>query len=143
MASPQWMQNVVPTRFDNDVFPFWDGLKEHKFLLHRCRLSGRYYWPMAICPDADEGGLADMEWTPTSGRGTVYAWGVVHRANDPAFKAETPYAVVLVELEEGPIFPSRIAGKAPEDLHIGMAVEVHYEDVEETGMTLPLFKPVR
>ena len=46
----------------------------------------------------------------------------------------------LVELDEGPIFPTRLVGNRPEGLRIGMPVEIAYEDVQQTGMTLPLFK---
>ena len=37
-----------------------------------------------------------------SGRGTVYSWVVVHQSQHPAFNPDTPYNVVIVELEEGP-----------------------------------------
>ena len=140
MTSPEWMQQVTTTRFDNDVFPFWEALKQHQFLLHRCRRCGTHYWPMTFCPRHDDGVLEDMEWMPTSGRGTIFSYGITHRATSPAFKSEVPYATILVELAEGPIFPTRLAGKAPADLRIGMAVEIAYQDVPETGMTLPLFK---
>ena len=142
MASPPWMQEVITTRFDHDVFPFWDGLKEHRFLLHRCWLCGTFHWPMTLCRACDNATFDDMEWVPTSGRGTIFSYGIVHRATTPAWKSEVPYAAVLVELDEGPIFPTRLSGHAPDDLAIGMAVEVDYQDVPETGLTLPLFKPV-
>ena len=32
-------------------------------------------------------------------RGEVFSWTVVHRSQTPGFETETPYAVVLVELE--------------------------------------------
>jgi uncharacterized OB-fold protein len=32
----------------------------------------------------------------------VHSWSVVHRAPGPAFRADTPYAVLLVTLDEGP-----------------------------------------
>ena len=143
MASPQWMQLVVPTRFDHDVFPFWEGLKRHEFLLYRCSRCGTHYWPMTFCPRHEDGVLEDMAWTPTTGRGTIFSFGIVHRAVSEAFKSETPYATVLVELGEGPIFPTRLSGRAPGDLRIGLPVEIDYQDVPETGMTLPLFKPSR
>ena len=140
MTSPDWAQQVVTARFDNDVFPFWEGLKRHEFLLHRCKRSGTYYWPMAMSPLYDDGGLDDMEWVPTSGRGTIFSFGIVRRATSPAFMAEVPYATVLVELEEGPIFPTRLSGKARDDLRVGMPVEIDYLDVPESGLTLPLFR---
>jgi uncharacterized protein len=135
-----WKTTIVPDTFDNDILPFWEGLKEHKFLLHRCRRCGAHYWPMTLCPKHDDNVFDEMEWAPTSGKGRVFSWEVVHRIRNPAFAAEVPYALVLVELDEGPIFPTRLAGPRPADLRIGMKVEVVFEDIPETGLTLPLFK---
>ncbi len=138
--SPEWMRNVSTARFDNDVFPFWDGLQRHEFLLYRCAKCGTHYWPMTLCRRHGGALLEDMAWVATSGRGTVFSYGVVHRTAAAMFKDEVPYAAVLVELEEGPIFPTRLVGKSPADLRVGMPVEVEYTDVAETGLTLPLFR---
>ena len=135
-----WQQTVVPDMFDNDIIPFWNGLKEHKFKLNRCTRCGAHYWPMALCPKHEDITFDEMEWTPTSGRGKIFAWEVVHKVKTPAIEHELPYALVLVELDEGPIFATRLVGKSPPGLKIGMPVEVAYEDVPETGLTLPLFK---
>jgi uncharacterized OB-fold protein len=42
----------------------------------------------------------EWEWKPVSGRGHIYSYEVVHHAIQPGFKEWTPYAVVLVELDE-------------------------------------------
>ena len=49
----------------------------------------------------------------------------------------------MVELEEGPLIPTNIVGVEPDpnNLTIGMTVEVTYEDITDT-ITLPKFKPV-
>ncbi len=137
-----WEQLVVPDSFDEDVLPFWDGLKEHQFLLYRCKRCGTCYWPMAYCrKHEDIPSLEEMEWVPTSGRGHVFTWLVVHQVLHPAYADETPYAMAMVELEEGPLFPTRLTGCAPDTVKVGLPVEVAYRDVPETGMTLPLFRP--
>ena len=143
MTSPAWMNQVLPTRFDNDILPFWEGLTRHEFLLHRCKLCGQHYWPSAFCAKnhphpamLTEG----MEWVATSGKGAIFTYGIVHQVPNPLLKTEVPYAIVLIELNEGPIFPTRLAGHAPKGLRIGMPVEIMYHDVQETSMTLPLFK---
>jgi uncharacterized OB-fold protein len=138
--SEDWRSLVVSDAFDNDILPFWDGLRQHQFMLCRCGICGAHYWPMALCPKHEDVRFDDMEWAPTSGLGSVFSWSIVHRVNSPIYQPEVPYALVLIELEEGPIFPTRLAGHAPPGLTIGMKVEVVYDDVPETGMTLPLFK---
>jgi uncharacterized protein len=137
-----WKEQVNPAGFDEEILPFWDGLKEHEFLLYRCKRCGASYWPMALCrqhqdiPDLDE-----MEWAPSSGRGTVFTFVVVHQVLNPEYADELPYALAMVELEEGPLFSTRIVGCEPRDVHVGLPVEVRYDDVPSTGMTLPLFRP--
>ncbi len=138
----RWQETVVPDMLDNDIVPFWDALKKHEFRLNRCTRCGTHYWPMTLCPKHEDNGFDEMEWSLTSGRGKIFAWEVVHRVKNPAIKWDLPYTLVLVELDEGPIFPTRLVGNRPDNLRVGMPVEVAYEDVVETGMTLPLFKTV-
>ena len=135
-----WRQTVVPDMFDNDIVPFWNGLKERKFLLYRCKHCNAHYFPMALCPKHEDNTFDDMEWAPTSGRGKIFAWELVHKVKTPQIEHELPYALVLVELDEGPIFATRLAGRSPPGLAIDQRVEIAYEDVPETGLTLPLFK---
>ena len=47
---------------------------------------------------------------------------------------------MLVDLEEGIRLVSNLAEIAPEDVSIGMAVEVFYEEFDD-GLVLPQFRP--
>jgi len=82
----------------------------------------------------------DLEWTGVSGRGTVYTWTVFHRAYHPAFVAEVPYAVVAVELEEGPKMLTNLINCPLSDIKIGMLVEVVFETMNDE-ISLPKFRP--
>jgi uncharacterized OB-fold protein len=136
-----WQEQVTPEAFDNDILPFWEALKSHQFVLYTCQKCGQHYWPMTLCRNHDDVTFDDMKWEPTSGKGQVFTWVVAHRLNNPAHGVDGPYALVMVELDEGPIFPTRLSGRRPEDLRVGMRVEIDYCDVPKTGMTLPLFRP--
>jgi len=61
---------------------------------------------------------------------------VVH----PGF-SELPYVVAIVELEEGVRLLSNIVDCLPDDLCIGMPVEVVFEDVTPE-VKLPKFRPI-
>jgi len=50
-----------------------------------------------------------------------------------------PYTVVLVELEEGVRLTSNVVDMTPEDVYIGMPVEVVFEDIND-NLTLYKFK---
>jgi hypothetical protein len=84
-------------------------------------------------------GSWEWEWAKSSGRGKLHTWTVVTFPMHPAFEDEVPYAVVLIEMEEGPRIVSRIVDVAPEDLRAGMPVEVLFEVVTEE-VTLPRFR---
>jgi uncharacterized protein len=55
------------------------------------------YPPMHACPWCQS---LDWKWQEVSGKGTIHSYEVVHHAIQPGFKDWTPYAVVLVELDE-------------------------------------------
>jgi uncharacterized OB-fold protein len=80
-----------------------------------------------------------LEWTPVSGRGSVYSYSVVHRAQTPAF--QVPYVVAIVELAEGPRMLTSIVDVKPEQVRIGMDVEVAFEPVGD--IALYAFRPAR
>ena len=64
----------------------------------------------------------------------------MHRAPDPAFRAEVPYVVAVIELEEGPHILSNVVECSPAGLSIGMPVHALFEKVApEIGMVK--FKP--
>ena len=74
------------------------------------------------------------------GRGRIFSYVVYHRVYHPAFAQEVPYAVAVIELDEGPRMISNVIGIAPDKLVCDMKVEVAYEPITE-AITLPKFKP--
>ena len=125
----------VPTAESQE---YWAGCKRHELLIQRCRSCGRFqFYPRAVCT----GCLSqDLEWAKASGRGTVYSYSVVYRAPSKAFAADAPYATAIVELEEGVRMMSNVVGCPPEEVRIGMPVEVVFEDVSDE-IALPKFRP--
>lgn len=125
-------------RPDADTAAFWAGLQDGKLLLQHCPDCGAVeYYQQALCRTC---GSDRLEHRPASGRGEVHAFSVVHRAPGPAFKDETPYAVLLVELEEGPRMISRLTGADPSTVDFDLPVELVCVAVDE-HITLPYFQP--
>ena len=77
-----------------------------------------------------------------SGRAKLLSFTIVRRPVSPAFADQVPYVVALVTLEEGPQMMTNIVGCAPEDVTIGMPLEVTFEDWSET-ISIPKFRPRR
>jgi uncharacterized OB-fold protein len=80
------------------------------------------------------------EWSLASGRGEVFSWTITHRPIDPAFADEVPYAVLVVEMEEGPRVVGNLRGLAPSELTLGLPVRVVFEPVAEK-VALTHFEP--
>ena len=127
-------------RPDRVTQPFWDSVKAHAMSIQRCGACGRYvFYPRGHCPACFG---RDLEWRPVSGRGVVHAFTIVHYHPTPVFRADTPYVVALIELEEGVRMMSNLVDVTPDPRHVrvGLPVEVVYEDVTP-GLTLPKFRP--
>lgn len=123
---------------DADSQAYWDGLQQGRLLLQHCGACGHVqFCQQAICRRCAG---TELLHRPASGRGTVHSFSVVHRAPGPAFKQDTPYAVLLVELEEGPRMISSLVDADPMSVDFGMAVELVCEEVN-SRITLPRFRP--
>jgi uncharacterized OB-fold protein len=71
----------------------------------------------------------------------LYTWTVVHQALHPAFSSEVPYALLVVEMDEGPRLVSRLSGGPLERLTLGMRLRVEFRAVDD-DVVLPWFRPV-
>lgn len=120
--------------------PFFDAARAHRLVVQRCRQCGTCRFPARQSCSRCLGGEAD--WVPTSGRGTVFSYGVVHQVYHPAFAADVPYAVIVVELEEGVRMTANIVDCPLDALRIGLPVEVCFED-RTAEVSLPQFRPAR
>ena len=78
---------------------------------------------------------------PTSSRGRVFTWTVTHRPIDPAFANEIPYAVLVVELDEGPRVVGNLLGLEPSELTLELPVVVEIEIAGPNAAFLH-FRPV-
>jgi uncharacterized OB-fold protein len=120
-----------------DTETYWQACHENRLLVPRCGACGHFFLPpVGVCPRC----LApDVALAPVSGRAKVFSFIVVHRPQHPAFFAEAPYGVAIVELEEGPRMHTRLVGIDPADVRIGMDVCVDFQKVDDE-ITLPVFK---
>jgi uncharacterized OB-fold protein len=111
---------------------WWDACKDGKFLVRHCKACGKdHFLPRTICPFCFSG---DTEWKTAAGTGTIYTFSVMRRAN-------APYVLAYVKLDEGPTVMTNIATKDVNSVRIGQRVKVAFEDID-TGQKLPVFVPL-
>lgn len=117
--------------------PFWDGLRAHRLVLQCCQAchTVRHY-PRPVCERCY---AMDSLWVEASGRGTIHSWTVNHHPFHFAFKRESPFVTVTVDLEEGVRMQAPLRDAAAADLKLGLAVQLVYEDVTP-ALTLPAFR---
>jgi uncharacterized OB-fold protein len=120
-----------------DTKPFWDALHARKFRLQRCADCKKIrHYPRPVC---DACFSMNAEWVDASGRGTVHSWTITHHAFHPALKADLPFTLLTVDLEEGVRMQAQSRGIAGEELRTGLPVKLGFEAVKE-GLTLPVFE---
>ncbi len=117
---------------------FWEGTRQGELRLQRCvHCSHAYFPPRPFCPKCSS---AEVETFAANGRASLYSY-VISQRSIPGFEA--PYAIAVVQLEEGPRMMTNITGCAqtPEALRLDMPLEIAFAKQNEE-ITLPLFKPL-
>jgi uncharacterized protein len=118
---------------------FYQFCQRHELRFQRC--SACHTWrhmPRESCRNC---GSFQWTWERSGGTGKIFSWTIVHRALHPGFADDLPYAVVLVELDEGVRLVSHVADLPLEDLRIGLPVTVVFDDVTP-DVTLHKFRPL-
>jgi uncharacterized protein len=114
---------------------FWDGAKAKKLMLPRCDACGAFWFPPSErCPHCLS---TSFQWLETKGEGRIYSFVVYHRVYHPAFEADVPYVVAIVELDEGPRLLTNIVD-APEKVRCDARVRVKFVEAGE-DIVLPKF----
>ena len=120
---------------------FWEGCKAGELRLQRCTDcdAGAYFPPRPFCPGC---GGRKVSVFRASGKGTLYSYVINHRPAAPGFTP--PYAIAVVELDEGPRMMSNIIDcpQTPEALELDMKLEVAFEKLDDK-ITLPQFRPAK
>lgn len=118
---------------------FWTSGADGILRFLQCSTCGYYVHPPApICPRCLTKTLSPQ---PVSGRATVATFTVNHQPWIPGF--DPPYVVAMVEIDEQPSvrLTTNVVDCNPEDVVIGMPVQVRFEQHDDVW--IPLFAPVR
>ncbi len=133
------MEKPLPNPTE-DSAPYWAAAHRGELRMQRCEGCGHIRFPPSLlCPRCLSSGA---EWVRLGGRGRVYSWIVVHQSQHPAFNADVPYNVAIVELDEGPRLHTNILDCPNDQICIGMPVEVVFDKVSD-DTTLPKFRPLK
>ena len=128
----------LPRPEDPMVQEYFDHCSAGRLCFQRCSDCGTWrHVPRIQCASC---GSPEWEWSESTGRGTLFSWTVCHQAMHPAFVDEVPYAVAVVELEEGVRMVSGLRGVDLDALALDLPLRVHFENMGD-GVSLPYFGP--
>lgn len=131
------MSTPAPSLTEADTGPFWRATAEHRLVYQRCnRCAGVTFYPRSHCTHCTSTSLSTCD---SAGRGELYTYSVVRVNREPGFEALVPYIVAYVDLHEGFRLLTRIVGVEPNQVRIGMAVRLRWND--QVGFSLPEFEP--
>ena len=125
----------VPTELSE---PFWNAARRGDLVIPYCPSCDlRFFVPEPACPRCM---APDWHYAASAGRGTVYSVTVVHRAPGPGF--DTPFALAVIDLDDGGTLLSHVGAGDPEAVAIGMRVRVDFRHFTDE-IALPYFVPER
>ena len=136
---------------DNENRAYFGHCADHAFHLQHCGACDLYrYPPTTACPWCTS---PESTWKQVEGRGAVHSYSEVHHAIQPAFKAFTPYLILMVDLDtqlgrptehealrvvgnlatpDGDLAPPEMVAK----VGIGSRVRMVFKDVAD-GLAIP------
>lgn len=133
------MQDRPIPHVDEESRGYWEAARRHELLLQCCRGCEAYrHYPRAVCPACLS---SEVEWVACSGRGEIYTFTVTYQNQSPGFAGRVPYVLAYVLLEEGVQMLTNIVDVVPEEVRIGQAVEVSFEDLSP-DISIPVFRPI-
>jgi uncharacterized protein len=116
--------------------PFWAAAREGRLLIQRNPKSGKAQWyPRPYCLDDWS---QEPEWVEATGKGTLYSFTVIPRSNIEDVPA--PYVLAIVELQEGARMGAVVVDVDPDEVAIGMALEVVFVKLDDE-FSIPRFRP--
>jgi uncharacterized OB-fold protein len=121
----------------DDSAVFWNAAQEGLLVAQQCRDCGvMRHPPRPMCPLCRS---LEIDVVTLAGRGTVYSYAILHYPQNPAF--DYPVLAALVDLDEGIRVVSNLIDVAPQDIHVGMRVEVCFVPTIDNG-AVPVFRPI-
>ena len=102
---------------------FYKFMQQGKLMAGKCCKCGKIHLPPR--PLCDNCYSQQFEWVEAPGKGKLLTYTVIHIA-PPQFQALAPYAVGIVELENGLKIPGMIQGAPQDQLKIGMALTIDF-----------------
>jgi uncharacterized OB-fold protein len=139
------MKRVVrPVPVPDPVSQFyWDAAKSGVLAVQSFPEIGLLQHPPSPVPEVPGGAEGTPVPLETNGRGTLFAYTILHQPFHPGFVDAGPMIIGLTELDDAPgvRILTNIVDAEPHELRCGLPMEVVFE--ARGDYALPQFRPVR
>lgn len=99
----------------------------------KCTNCGRIFFPArTFCPDCRRASIGKIESYALARTGTVYSFSVIHEAPD-CNNMLKPYAVAMVETDDGVMIEGQLVDVDLEKIEIGMPVRAVLRKLDADG----------
>jgi len=109
---------------------FCKWASQGKMMGGKCKKCGKIQFPPR--PLCDNCLSQEFEWTEIPTKGKLLTYTVIHAA-PTQFQSIAPYAVGIVQFENGSKLPGMIKGVSLEQIKIGMPLTMQFEACATTG----------
>ncbi|MEM2385552.1 MAG: Zn-ribbon domain-containing OB-fold protein [Candidatus Bathyarchaeia archaeon] len=107
---------------------FYRNIGHGKLVGGKCRKCGKIHLPPR--PLCDNCLSADFEWVELPQKGKLITYTIIHVA-PPQFQSIAPYAVGIIQLENGVNLPGIIRDTPLDKIEIGMPLKIEFEEVQQ------------
>ena len=123
--------------YNPDVEPYWEGVRRGELLYQVCDDCGEaVFHPRAMCPYCMGSRLA---FHKSCGSGRIYSFTIQYFSASDALRERLPYALGIVEMQEGYYMFAEIVPADPDRLRVGAPVDVWFDKVD-VDLVLPKFR---
>jgi uncharacterized OB-fold protein len=107
--------------------PFWDGLRDERLLVQRCKACRGWQWGPEWCCHRCRS--FDLTYESTPAEGVIFSHQRVWHPVHPALAEQGPYVIVLVELPQADCVRilGNLLGDPEQPLEIGAPVRGEFE----------------
>ena len=102
---------------------FYKFMQQGKLMAGKCLKCGKIHLPPR--PLCDNCFSQEFKWVEAPGKGKLLTYTVIYIA-PTQFQALAPYAVGIIELDNGLRIPGMIQGAPQDQLKVGMAVTIDF-----------------
>jgi uncharacterized OB-fold protein len=133
-------RRLLPAPEESLDAEFWAHCAKGELRFQRCNGCGAWrHLPRFACAACTS---AEWTWERSLGRARLHSWTITHQPLIRDFAEPVPYAIAVVELEEGVRMVTGLRDVAYEHLALDLELEVVFETVAD-GVALPFFRPRR